>query len=222
LLRTRRVGLLCLMAKSRIASFHINYVHYKAGRQARADANAAWLASLAPQKSTYTTPPVVSTPAYVPTSGGYSGGHSGGYSGNYSPSVDGNAVWSGIKGIAGVIVVLVVLGAIFGGGDKKASTSTASASSSSSSTTSVSTPFAEGAADRQAWESWFNSLSDDYRAGADHWATVRNNPHHKSCPRQTSDGYRWGCLNAKQFFDSRQVDTRRNMDAEYWRGWNSI
>jgi hypothetical protein len=183
------------------------------------DGAKEYAASSVPAPSANYSSPSASVSTYTPFSRGYSGGSYSG--GGHSSSVDGSSVERGIGGIFGVIVVIVILGAIFGGGDKKANTSTASASS----TTSVSTPFAQGAADRQAWENWFNGLSDDYRAGADHWATVRNDRHPSSCfsgPGQTSDAYRWGCLNARQFFNSRRVDTRRKTEAEYFRGWNSI
>jgi len=36
--------------------------------------------------------------------------------------------------------------------------------------------FHEGHADRQAFETWFNGLSDTYRAGAEFWAGHRSDP----------------------------------------------
>jgi predicted aspartyl protease len=41
--------------------------------------------------------------------------------------------------------------------------------------------YAEGHADRVAWEAWFNAQSGSYRSGADHWAGDRNNAHPVSC-----------------------------------------
>jgi len=149
--------------------------------------------------------------------------------------------------VIGWIVAIIVLGAIFRGGDKKDSVSTTRTATAQDATTTTAlsdrratanrirgveaamrdaTPvppaFSEGAADRHAWETWFISLRGDYRDGAFFWSAVRSNPSPGSClagQGQTSDAYRWGCVNAQKFLT--QVDARRTTEPDYWRGWNS-
>jgi len=152
--------------------------------------------------------------------------------------------------VIGWIVAIIVLGGIFGGGDKKDSMSTTRTAAAHDATTTTAlsdrqasasrealirgveaatrdatplpTAFREGAADRHAWETWFVSLSGDYRDGAFFWSAVRSNPNPGSCLAgggRTSDAYRWGCVNAQKFLT--QVDARRTTEPDYWRGWNS-
>ncbi len=43
------------------------------------------------------------------------------------------------------------------------------------------TEFQQGLADREAWESWFNGLSGEYRSGAYFWSGQRSLPDPTSC-----------------------------------------
>jgi hypothetical protein len=162
--------------------------------------------------------PRPSTPYSAPTHATVSSGYSGHRSrGNYAGGSTVSSIPDGVSGLIGLAVIVGVLGGIFGHGDNKTTQAEAS--------THVYTAFEQGVSDRHAWESWFTGLSGEYRAGADFWATVRNNPYHGSCfsgPGQTSRASRLGCVNAKQFFDNRRVDLRRVSNADYWRGWNNI
>jgi len=125
----------------------------------------------------------------------------------------GSSSWSW-EGIGGCALVLLFLLWVFGGthSSKRADAPALSA-------------FEQGTADRQAWEDWFSGLTGDYRAGANHWAAIRNVPYQGSCSSgrgKTSTAYRSGCLTAKEFLDSRQVDVRRITEDAYKRGWNSL
>jgi hypothetical protein len=165
-------------------------------------------------------------------------------------NADGSTSSGDAATVIGWIVAIIVLGAIFGGGDKKESVSTIrkAAAHDATTTTALSdsqatanrkalirgvkaamsdatlapTAFREGAADRHAWETWFVSLSGEYRDGAFFWSAVRSNPTPGSCLAgrgQMSDAYRWGCVHAQKFLT--QVDARRTTEPDYWRGWNS-
>jgi hypothetical protein len=81
------------------------------------------------------------------------------------------------------------------------------------------TAFQNGHADRQAWESWFGGLSGTYRAGAEFWASHRNDPDPPDCSSTNDVAFRSGCQDAtKQLSNS---DYRRKQNAEYKAGWNS-
>ena len=87
----------------------------------------------------------------------------------------------------------------------------------------ASAAFEEGAADRQAWESWFGSLSGDYRAGAEYWSAQRSLPKPDSCygPGGTNRGdWTAGCLAAQQRLTP--SDARRKTEPDYKLGWNSL
>lgn len=85
-----------------------------------------------------------------------------------------------------------------------------------------STAFRQGQADRQVWETWFNSQTGDYRAGAEYWAAHRSLPNPGSCnssPQLTDDDRSAGCLAAQQRLAA--SDVRRKTEPEYRRGWNN-
>src|SRR5215471_4589994 len=48
-------------------------------------------------------------------------------------------------------------------------------------TASAGSPFEDGRADRRAWETWFGSLTDDLKDGAEFWAAHRSDPQQPSC-----------------------------------------
>jgi hypothetical protein len=87
---------------------------------------------------------------------------------------------------------------------------------------SLSKSYDEGAADRRAWEAWFDGLTDAYRDGAEFWAEQRSTPRPGSCygpaGRNLGD-WTAGCLAAKRFLDP--TDIRRRSEPEYRAGWNS-
>jgi len=86
----------------------------------------------------------------------------------------------------------------------------------------ISKSYDEGAADRRAWEAWFDGLTDAYRDGAEFWAEQRSTPRPGSCygpaGRNLGD-WTAGCLAAKRFLDP--TDIRRRSEPEYRAGWNS-
>jgi hypothetical protein len=100
-----------------------------------------------------------------------------------------------------------------------APSSTASASPSSSEP--QTSTFHQGQADRQSWEDWFGSLTDEKRAGADFWAARRSLPHPGSCGAAPSTGADWttGCVAAQQRLAA--SDARRKTEPDYRLGWNS-
>jgi hypothetical protein len=81
--------------------------------------------------------------------------------------------------------------------------------------------FRQGQVDRQSWEGWFGSLTDEKRAGADFWATHRSLPHPGSCGTAPSTGADWtaGCFDAQQRLAT--ADVRRKTEPDYRLGWNS-
>ena len=82
--------------------------------------------------------------------------------------------------------------------------------------------YRKGSTDRDAWESWFSSLSGDVLAGASYWAENRShNP--ISCGQmaaQSQASYVWlaACNEAQRHLTP--VDYYRKTDAQYWNGWN--
>ena len=82
--------------------------------------------------------------------------------------------------------------------------------------------YRQGQADRQSWEAWFGSQTDDYRVGADYWASQRSLPRPGSCsavPPSTGADWTAGCFAAQQKLAA--VDVRRKTEPEYRLGWNN-
>jgi hypothetical protein len=82
--------------------------------------------------------------------------------------------------------------------------------------------YRQGQADRQAWETWFGTLTGDYRAGADWWSGQRSLPHPGSCSAAPpSAGADWmaGCIAAQERLAP--SDVRRRMEPDYRLGWNN-
>src|ERR1700679_274451 len=55
--------------------------------------------------------------------------------------------------------------------------SVAAAAAPTLSKTEPSTAYRQGQADRQTWETWFNTLTGDTKSGAGYWAAHRSLPH---------------------------------------------
>jgi len=91
---------------------------------------------------------------------------------------------------------------------------------------SLSPSFASGAADRNAWETWFRNLNGDVQAGAESWASRRSLRNPGSCEPSYAaadvDRQLWieGCRAAQERLAV--SDARRKADPEYKRGWNSL
>ena len=83
--------------------------------------------------------------------------------------------------------------------------------------------FAQGLTDQQAWETWFNGLSGQYRAGAEFWAGERSQPHPLEClgigGRSLGD-WTEGCVAAQRLLA--RSDARRKNEPDYWFGWNNF
>ncbi len=83
--------------------------------------------------------------------------------------------------------------------------------------------YLDGQADKRSWNTWFGSLSGDYRDGAEYWASVRSNRKPGSCYGLRGERYgNWtaGCLAAQQRLNP--SDRRRRAEREYRAGWNSL
>jgi hypothetical protein len=80
------------------------------------------------------------------------------------------------------------------------------------------TEFQQGLADREAWESWFNGLSGEYRSGAYFWSGQRSLPDPTSCDSLGGEASK-GCYAAKARLDI--SDMRRKLAPAYRQGWNS-
>jgi len=88
--------------------------------------------------------------------------------------------------------------------------------------TQASAAYRQGQRDRQAWETWFNALTSEYREGAAYWADQRSSRPPVSCDTATrSTGSDWtaGCHAAKQKLTP--SDARRAAEPEYRLGWNN-
>jgi hypothetical protein len=86
----------------------------------------------------------------------------------------------------------------------------------------VSPAFAQGLNDRQSWESWFNSQTGDYQAGAFFWSGQRSQLHPAPCYAQGGrDLGAWsaGCVAAQQRLAL--ADVRRKGEPDYRTGWNA-
>lgn len=106
--------------------------------------------------------------------------------------------------------------------------STAASRSVSAPTASVSEPsqaspmIQQGQADRRDWETWFTSLSGDFRDGALYWTGERSKPRPGSCygpAGQAIGDWTTGCNAAKARL--RLSDLRRKTEPDYRTGWNS-
>jgi hypothetical protein len=86
------------------------------------------------------------------------------------------------------------------------------------------TSFTAGLAARDAWESWFNSLTGEMRAGAEYWAGQRSLPRPGACPTsvggQQNRDRAAGCNDARQRLAP--LDARRKTDPAFRLGWNSV
>jgi hypothetical protein len=81
--------------------------------------------------------------------------------------------------------------------------------------------YAEGLADRQAWENYFSSLSGQGKEGAEYWASHRSVSGASCQPVTAEQEGQWqtGCLSAKRQLDP--TDKRRLGEPDYRQGWNS-
>jgi hypothetical protein len=87
--------------------------------------------------------------------------------------------------------------------------------------------YAEGLADRQAWEHYFGTLSGPEKEGAEWWASHRSDPNNPSCFALKTEQYQnpkvgeviTGCLSAKLQLDP--TDKRRLAEPDYRQGWRS-
>jgi hypothetical protein len=87
--------------------------------------------------------------------------------------------------------------------------------------------YAEGLADRQAWEHYFSLLSGPEKEGAEWWAAHRSDPNNPSCSTLKAERYQnpkvgevvAGCLQAKRQLDP--TDKRRLAEPAYRQGWRS-
>ena len=91
------------------------------------------------------------------------------------------------------------------------------------SATAQSPSYAAGLADRTSYETWFASLTGDYKEGVLYWVGQRSLREPGPCVTATASlGSQWsqGCLVAKQRLDP--MDNRRKAEPEYRAGWNSF
>jgi hypothetical protein len=88
-----------------------------------------------------------------------------------------------------------------------------------SSSVATTTAYEQGRNDRIAWESWFNSLSGDYRAGAFYWSGERSLPRPGSCASPKPE-FTAGCVAAQGRLAA--SDARRKTEPDYRAGWNSL
>jgi hypothetical protein len=87
----------------------------------------------------------------------------------------------------------------------------------------VTQAYADGLADRQAWEHYYRSaqaFGQAFVEGADYWAAHRSLPGASCQPMRYEQQGQWqtGCLSAKLQLDP--TDKRRLAEPEYRRGWN--
>lgn len=83
--------------------------------------------------------------------------------------------------------------------------------------------FAQGRADRLAWESWSKSVEGQALAGVEWWASVRSLRHRPTCEEMRlahGEAFVQGCQAAKEHLDP--TDMRRMTDPVYRAGWNSL
>jgi len=82
--------------------------------------------------------------------------------------------------------------------------------------------YRQGQADREGWETWFGSLTGNYRAGAEHWASQRSLAKPGSCnvaPSSSDAEWTAGCIAAQQRLAA--SDVRRKTQRDYRLGWNN-
>lgn len=86
----------------------------------------------------------------------------------------------------------------------------------------ASTAFDQGRADRAQYETWFNGLQGDARAGVESWVGRRSLRTPGSCAPPPGQSAQWssGCTAARERLSS--FDSRRKADPDYRRGWNSL
>jgi hypothetical protein len=88
----------------------------------------------------------------------------------------------------------------------------------------VSQNFVAGRNARIQFQSWFDGLQDDMKAGAEWWAGVRSQAErdHLACNRMPSMSASWqiGCTAAETMLTP--SDRRRRTDPEFKAGWNSF
>ena len=80
--------------------------------------------------------------------------------------------------------------------------------------------FRQGQVDRQTWETWFGSLTGDYRSGATYWASQRSLAIPGSCsavPPSTGADWTAGCFAAQQKLAA--PDVRRKTEPNDRLGW---
>jgi hypothetical protein len=81
------------------------------------------------------------------------------------------------------------------------------------------TGYEQGRTDRLAWETWFSSLSGDYKEGARYWSGQRSLSHPGLCTSPIKD-FEDGCKSAQVKLSS--TDARRKSEPDYRAGWNSL
>jgi hypothetical protein len=82
--------------------------------------------------------------------------------------------------------------------------------------------YQQGQTDRQSWESWFATVTGEYRSGAEYWAAHRSTPNPRSCnavPPSTGNDWTAGCFAAQQRLAA--PDVRRKTEPEYRSGWEN-
>lgn len=83
--------------------------------------------------------------------------------------------------------------------------------------------FASGADDRASYESWFASLTGQFQAGVEFWATHQSGSLDATCYGPSAMPItQWlsGCLMAQHRFET--WDKRRKAEPDYRSGWNSL
>ena len=78
--------------------------------------------------------------------------------------------------------------------------------------------YQKGHTDRATPETWHSSLSGEFLAGADYWATHRSTPNPGTC-KSDSPQFTAGCMAAKVFLDP--IDAQRKADPVYRLGFNT-
>lgn len=85
-----------------------------------------------------------------------------------------------------------------------------------------STSFQDGQRARAEWETWFDALANDRRAGAYYWSGQRSLPNPGSCygpDGQARGDWTIGCMAAQ--IKLAPLDIRRKAESDYRAGWNS-
>lgn len=85
--------------------------------------------------------------------------------------------------------------------------------------TAASRSFAQGNADRRAWDAWLGAQRGAYRDGAAFWDSQHGLAQPRPCVSR-SDEFVRGCEAARQRLAA--IDARRTTDADYRSGWNAV